>query len=514
MAVAADLPPSFVLINPPALIAKAQVRMSERGNVRLSNEPGYKKVITSCVDVPGLGYLDPERNVIAYLGYRFDYKTKAFKPALNINDDIKTSIIQQPKFGKIVGEGPSGMENYGYRTSRTMPDGTPELGIVDKVIYLVEIKEQKFKVVFNLLNVPGSDRIHGDQACEYKRFSMADMPDPSLDLWLAAAELSSLLAEASGITLSFTDLPATAIGQTVGEGLTTQITLDTNAAGHNWYIDPTPLDSSDDYLPTSNPEVWQAKAGSAAAGKMDMLSVLLHEYGHALGLEHSGAASDFMAASLQPGVRKLPSAAELTWMSQLVAELKSAGGEALTLALSQGERGQVQGEREQDNPSSPSPSPLSALGLLPFGFMRRNDGKGSANAAVATGAATATQTDYLTAINTTLANGSLHAGQTASIDQWQSVGNVAATPATASQGVTLGESTTAQAHLAQAFILSAQDRFLTFTVSGLDLQTNSTEQNGVFTAAPQDAFEVALQNANTGANLLANGAGGVGNYPF
>jgi hypothetical protein len=51
---------------------------------------------------------------------------------------------------------------------------------------------------------------------------------------------------------------------------------------------------------------------------------------------------------------------------------------------------------------------------------------------------------------------------------------------------------------------------VTFTVSGLNLKTNSIEQNGVFTAAPQDAFEVALQNANTGANLLANGPGNLG----
>ena len=177
-------------------------------------------------------------------------------------------------------------------------------------------------------------------------------------------------------------------------------------------------------------------------------------------------------------------------------------------------RGQVQGESEQD-PSNPfAPSPLSALGLLPFGLMRRNDGKGSANAALTTGAATASHADYLTAINTTLANGSFSARQNGIIDQWESVGNVAAAPAVAFHAVTLGESTTAQAHLAQAFILSAQDRFLTFTVSGLNLQSNSTQQNGVFTAAPQDAFEVALQNANTGANLLTNGVGGVGNYPF
>lgn len=181
-------------------------------------------------------------------------------------------------------------------------------------------------------------------------------------------------------------------------------------------------------------------------------------------------------------------------------------------------RGQVQGESEQD-PSNPfAPSPLSALGLLPFGFMRRNGGKGAANAGVAAGAATATHTDYLTAINTTLANGSLSSGQNGTIDPWESVGNVTNAPAAANQAVTLGESTTAQAHLGHAFVLSAQDRFLTLTVSGLDLQTNSIEQNGeygnIFTAAPQDAFEVALQNANTGANLLADGAGNLGNYPF
>ena len=109
-----------------------------------------------------------------------------------------------------------------------------------------------------------------------------------------------------------------------------------------------------------------------------------------------------------------------------------------------------------------APSPLTALGLLPLGFMRRNDGKGSANAGVAMGAAAATPTSYLTAINTTLANGSFRAGQNGVIDQWEIAGNVAVAPVAASQAVTLSESTTAQApnaHLAQAFVLSAQDRF-------------------------------------------------------
>jgi hypothetical protein len=67
----------------------------------------------------------------------------------------------------------------------------------------------------------------------------------------------------------------------VGETTGTSITLDINAAGYGWYVDPNPA-SNADFLPTSDPNVWMAKAGSAAAGKMDMLSVLLHEYGHAL----------------------------------------------------------------------------------------------------------------------------------------------------------------------------------------------------------------------------------------
>jgi hypothetical protein len=106
-----------------------------------------------------------------------------------------------------------------------------------------------------------------------------------------------------GISISFTSLSGSAIGQTTGQ----TITLDDNAAGWGWFIDPTP-GSNEEFLPTADPNVWKARPGSEAEGKMDMLSVLLHEYGHTLGLDHSADRHDYMAATLQPGERRTLSA--------------------------------------------------------------------------------------------------------------------------------------------------------------------------------------------------------------
>jgi len=104
-------------------------------------------------------------------------------------------------------------------------------------------------------------------------------------------------------TLKFTvvDLPGTLLGQWSGN----TIQIDLNAAGWGWFIDATPGDDAEfDGL-------LRALDGSEAANRIDLLSVVLHEMGHALGLGHDDA-SGIMNDTLGLGEREVPEAADLT----------------------------------------------------------------------------------------------------------------------------------------------------------------------------------------------------------
>ena len=128
----------------------------------------------------------------------------------------------------------------------------------DQAVFEIEAKGKKYKVIFDL-HITGLIESLGESPSTVKkckptlsggarswRISGVDLNsnDVAGDLfrtWQATSELNSLLSTLSSTVLVFDDLPATAVGQTTGEGASASITLDTNAAGHGWYIDPTPL---------------------------------------------------------------------------------------------------------------------------------------------------------------------------------------------------------------------------------------------------------------------------------
>jgi hypothetical protein len=87
------------------------------------------------------------------------------------------------------------------------------------------------------------------------------------------------------------------------------ITLDVNAAGHGWFIDPTP-DSSGEFTPVKSGELIANRNGPAH-GHMDLLSVVAHEVGHYFGFAHNDDGTTgitVMDETLATGMRHLPSA--------------------------------------------------------------------------------------------------------------------------------------------------------------------------------------------------------------
>ncbi|WP_417388446.1 Ig-like domain-containing protein [Gimesia sp.] len=175
--------------------------------------------------------------------------------------------------------------------------------------------------------------------------SIDQVMEEALGIWQDALGLEEPL----DIQLVITDLGGTQLGEGQMTGVDEEgrpvsgiVTLDDNAAGLGWYAD---LDSSAfSATELEGGVAYTAEAGSAAAGHYDLLTVLLHEIGHVLGftdtyapfesfvqtgvggtltfvgsgfeatltddglhLDDTVHAGDVMNATLDPGVRKLPS---------------------------------------------------------------------------------------------------------------------------------------------------------------------------------------------------------------
>ena len=144
------------------------------------------------------------------------------------------------------------------------------------------------------------------------RVDPSDVVQEALARWEATGLTAAQVGLLHSVSFQVADLGGTTLGLQSG----TVITVDDNAAGWGWFVDATPSDDSEFRKPGNQGE----------QNHMDLLTVLMHEMGHVLGLDHEPRG--VMQETLDPGTRLSPSLLDLHF-----AGLADSADVALAVAL-------------------------------------------------------------------------------------------------------------------------------------------------------------------------------------
>jgi hypothetical protein len=129
---------------------------------------------------------------------------------------------------------------------------------------------------------------------------LAAVTDEALRRW-AAVVGSDAVAGLSAVTWELADLP----GNLLGLASDGAVCIDRDAAEYGWFVDPTPWDD-DEFLAARTADELRARRGSLAADRADLLTAVMHELGHMLGLADKIDRGGLMQDSLGLGLRRLP----------------------------------------------------------------------------------------------------------------------------------------------------------------------------------------------------------------
>ena len=130
--------------------------------------------------------------------------------------------------------------------------------------------------------------------------------------WTVAGASASQIASLYGTSFTVADLTGNALSEITSPG---HVTIDIDAAGQGWFIDPTPFDNLEfPYAQDAAGTHLLTDPTSDAAGHIDLLTVVMHELGHVLGLNDGmspGDADDLMYFDLLAGERRIPDAIDI-----------------------------------------------------------------------------------------------------------------------------------------------------------------------------------------------------------
>jgi hypothetical protein len=130
--------------------------------------------------------------------------------------------------------------------------------------------------------------------------------DAAIARWAAAGATADQIAAMKAVSVTISDIT----GLQVGDATPGHIQVDSDAGGYGWFLDSAPADDAEFHGTGTD---LAANAGGAADHHIDLLTVLMHELGHQIGLEDdylTADSADIMYGYINPSERRLPTSAD------------------------------------------------------------------------------------------------------------------------------------------------------------------------------------------------------------